>query len=197
MNFQVFTGKWYLVVLASGVLALSGCGGGGSSSIAAPAATNKWASNTGTYVGCDAHHNKMTRIFSAVGTDQATLSIQIDTYDGDACTGSLMGTFTYPTPVTLTYLSTQTASVTDAGGITSDVPIDNVLMDVPAMNGTLVGLGVQGLCVNYPNGYICYNAINTPAMSVDTAIYLTPTSLATLTASGTGFIADPFRLTKQ
>jgi hypothetical protein len=199
MNIRSLMGKLHLAALVFGAVILSGCGGGGggSDSTAPPSATNKWASNSGTYVGCDEHHNKLTRTFTAFGTNQATLSIRMDTYDGDLCSGSVMGTFTYSTPVTLTYLSTQTASVTDAGGNTSNVPIDYIQMDVLAMTGTLTGLGVQGLCVYYTGGHLCYNSISTPAMSVSTAIYLTATSLATLTASGDGFIADPFRLTKQ
>jgi hypothetical protein len=192
-------GKLHLAALVFGAVILSGCGGGGggSDSTAPPSATNKWASNSGTYVGCDGHQ-KITTVFSPVGADQATMTFRIDIYDGDLCTGSIAGTMAFPSPLyTLAYLGTEAALVSGIGVTEQTLSVDRVQFTMPAMTGTLSGPGVQGLCVNYAAGNVCMQSLSTPAATMNAAIYLTATTLASLKPSGTGYIADRPILTKQ
>jgi hypothetical protein len=199
MNMGILMGKWHLAVLLFGAVILSGCGGGGggSDSTAPPGATNKWASNSGTYVGCDGHQ-KITTIFSAVGADQATMTFRVDFYDADLCTGSIAGTMAFPSPLyTLTYLGTEAAVVSGIGVTEQTLSVDKVQLAMPTMTGTLSGPWVQGLCVNYSAGNECLQSLSTPAATMNTAIYLTATTLASLKPGGAGYIADRRVLTKQ
>ena len=143
---HVFAIKYAVVTTA--LLTLVACGGGGGSSPSPTA--NRWLANEGTYIGCNGHE-KTTVTFSAVGTNQATTSYRKDVYDGDLCTGVVVGTYLAPLPLTITYQDSVVANVTGIGASAQSVSVDRVVVSSPAMTVSLTGSGVQGLCVNYPN----------------------------------------------
>ena len=181
-------------VVTTALLTLVACGGGGGSSPSPTA--NRWLANEGTYIGCNGHE-KTTVTFSAVGTNQATTSYRKDVYDGDLCTGVVVGTYLAPLPLTITYQDSVVANVTGIGASAQSVSVDRVVVSSPAMTVSLTGSGVQGLCVNYPNGNICYNSLIIPAATVNSAAYISSSSFASLTATSAGYSVDQPLLLKQ
>ena len=169
--------------------------GGGTSSDTPPAVTNRWAANAGTYSGCNGYW-KYTIVFSAVGTNQATITTQSNVYDGNSCTGSIIATLTYPTPVTFTYQSTAPGLVSGLGPSPQILTIDKVQVNIPAMTGTLTGTGVVGNCVYYAGGSSC-DSLSVPAQIVDGGLYLTANTLLELNSTASGYAAATATLTKQ
>jgi len=178
-----------LVLILGAAATLVACGGGGSSDV------NRWAAYNGTYVGCNGHW-QYTVVFSAVGANQATLVEHDDVYAGDGCTGTIAGTLTYPSPLTLTYQSTVSALVSGVGPSPQNLSIDKVQETVPMMTGTLVGTGVVGECVYYPGGQSC-TPLSVPATTVDMGIYLTSTTLVELHPTADGYSVTSAVATKQ
>ncbi len=184
-----------LLVAVSIISGVAGCGGGGGGG--ATDGVNKWASNAGTYYSCDSH-TKQTATLTPVGSNQLTISLKQEVFSLDACTGTLIGAVS-PATLTMTFVEAIVASVTGVGTRTSvqNLSIDKVTVTAAAQNLILTGSGVVGNCVNYLNGNICFNSLNFPSVSMSAAIYLSPTTFATLVQSGSAWIADQPNLTKQ
>lgn len=175
-------------------ITLGACGGGGGG---ATDGVNKWASTAGTYYSCDSH-TKQTATLTPIGTNQLTISLKQEVFSLNACTGTLIGAVS-PETLTMTFVEGIVASVTGVGTRTSvqNLSIDKVTVTAAAQNLILTGSGVVGNCVNYLNGNTCFNSLNFPSVSMSVAIYLSPTTFATLVQSGSAWIADQPNLTKQ
>jgi len=187
-----------LSVLLATAAVVSACGGGdGNATNADATASNKWVANNGAYAGCDNNHKKRTVTLRAFGSNQATLTIREDIYDGPDCSGTLKGSFSYSSPITITLESTGISAVSGVGAGTQNLSIDRMQFSAPAMTSSLTGLGVQGLCVYYINGYSCYNTMSYSATMGSAGLYFSGNTMASLSVNGAIYVADTPLLTKQ
>ena len=183
-----------LALIIGAATTLVACGGGGSSD-APPVATNRWAANAGTYTVCNGYW-RYAVVFSAAGSNQATITTHSEIYDGNSCTGSIIATLTYPTPVTFTYQSTASVPVSGLGPSPQTLTIDKVQVNIPAMTGTLTGPGVVGNCVYYAGGSSC-DSLTVAAQIVDGGLYLTANTLMELNSTASGYATATGTLIKQ
>ena len=173
-----------------------GGGGGGDSGGGVVVAANKWIANSGTYSACNSHV-RQTLVFAAIGTNQGTMTAKDEIFNGDNCTGVINGTLTNPLPFTVTYLNSGVVSVSGMGASVQSLSIDRIQVSAPAMTSSLVGSGVQGLCVNYTGGNMCYGSLSSTSTVFDGGMYFGSTTLASLTGSGTIYKLSGAVLTKQ
>jgi len=156
---------------------LSACGGGGGGS--APAASvlsndnNPLKKYDGTYYICDQNgHSKTTLTVVAAGSNSMTMSMSEATYQSVNCTGTIVGTLSFPLPLTATYQSQTTANFPHVTIMPRADTVDGVSVSSPAMTAQLTGTGVSGNCVNYTNGNLCYDNLVSPAQTAVGAAYL-------------------------
>lgn len=151
--------KIKFTLAATTVALLAACGGGDD----ANTADNPLSKYAGVYYVCDEHTRKVSTA-TAVGSDTLHLNFKEETYSGNNCTGSVVGTFSYTDPLVATYKSSQ--SDADMPAVTllasgdrllpEKATVDMVEIVVPTSSATLVGSGVDGLCVTTDAGQECY-----------------------------------------
>lgn len=148
---------------------LTGCGGGGDSSSAAPAPTAQLSSYLGNWASdCHDHAIDSVAISRPAGSiDSITVSYKTDYYVNANCTGNILGTETQSTDATATYVGAVESSIVFTQGA-SAVPatVDKVTASLPQHTISVVGAGVTHTvvngqaqwCMDYGNGNsICIN----------------------------------------
>lgn len=190
-------GNLAFVLLSTAALRLlTGCGGGDATDVAGVGPRNKWTENAGLYVGCSGHE-KTTVEFVTVGADQAMLTYRQDFFDQLNCSGTVKGTFSAPLPYRIRFLSSESANVIGFDGRSTSLVIDKIEIAAPAMNASLTGAGVTGLCVLWTGGGTCYESLALAAQTIPGGLYLDGATMATLTFNGATYILDEPILTRQ
>ncbi len=181
--------KIKLIVALVLAISLAACGGGGSSS------TNPFEKYVGTYTGCN-NHQESTTIISTTSSNQAFVSTRTDIFENSDCTGANVGTHTYSSPVTVTYLAAENPPVSGVGSTVQNLTIDIINILLPVVSQSLTGSGVNGLCVNYTGGSYCYSTPPTLAVSSQGGFYMVGNLLYSLTYVNGVYQTDSVVLTK-
>lgn len=162
-------------------VALAACGGGDDSTPSnnSPSTTlGALEKYTGMYSYCDGDHTRYNLAVTDAGDGQLNAAPSEITYQNANCTGSILATYTEPSPSKITYLSTGVVTV-NGDGLPSSLSVDKVTLSFPTMQASLTGPGVSGSCVNYPGGDYCMN-LSITAQTFNGALYLSGSSLYTL-----------------
>ena len=164
------------VLAATAVATLVACGGGDGTTVSTE--NNPLKKYEGTYYICDGH-TKETVTVTATGSNAVNLTNVEEIYNNTNCSGSVVGTFRLPQPVTATYLNQTTANFPPVTILPNADTVDRVNLSSPAMTAQLTGTGVSGSCVTYTGGNVCYNNINLSALNETGAAYLSGNYLIT------------------
>ena len=149
---------------------MAGCGGGGGESSEGSNATTK-DKYSGTHSYCDGDHTRYKVTFNATGKGNYSISETEATYQNSNCTGNILATYSESAPSTLSFIATGLTPV-NAPGLASSLIVDKYKLNIPQKTATLTGSGVNGSCVNYPQGRFCYDLTIT-AEQIDIGFYST------------------------
>lgn len=164
-----------VVVAVGAVVTMAACGGGGDSEVAVSNPLKKYE---GTYASCDGNQKEKLTI-TATGSNSIAMSYSEEIYQGDNCTGAIVGTFSLPQPVIATFTAQTTANFPHVTIMPRTDIVDGVTISTPAMTAQLTGSGVSGSCVNFANGNVCYDDLTYPALTQSGAAYLREDYLVT------------------
>lgn len=164
---------------------LAACGGGGG----ADTANNPLEKYAGTYYICDGH-SKETVTVATSGSNSINLTYVEDVYQSTNCTGNIVGTYRMPQKVTATYKNQTTANFPPVTILPNADTVDRVTLSSPGMTAQLTGSGVNGSCVNYSGGNVCYNNLVLPAVSTSGAAYISGNYLITFSLENGVLEAD-------
>jgi len=180
-------------LIAVALTTLTACGGGGGSvgdNTAVP--LTKYV---GSYQSCNGNHtSNITKISEAASTS-LTASLRFDYYENANCTGPIVGTLLFPSPLTYTYDGNSIVSTTGIQPTTVNLSVDKLLVSAPQMTLSLTGTGVKlvngQLCAVYKSGNTCPDSLNQPAVTgYAAAIYLIGADLYLLVPSGAFYKVD-------
>ncbi|MBP7485115.1 MAG: hypothetical protein KA781_07400 [Aquabacterium sp.] len=164
--------NWIVVSLCS--LFLSACGGGGSggASDSEPSGQkNPLSKYAGTYYACDDHEFSVQKMVVS-GSDSLSVTLETNVHQNENCTGPIVGkVVVFPVPLVVKYVGVGTATMPPFSLLPYSDAVETVSVSAPAMTPQLTGSGVNGLCVNYVGGNICYEPVPT-AVSMSGALYL-------------------------
>ena len=132
-----------------------------------------------TFYQCD-ENDKTTLTLAAEGSDRLNVTLAIDVYSGDNCSGSVIASYRWNTPAVLTFLRKTTATMPPVTLLPYSDEVDEVTMSVANVSAQLTGSGVRGNCVNYSystqNGSVtgesCFD-LAFPSTTQTGALYLT------------------------
>lgn len=158
-----------LILATVSVALLAACGGGGGGG--GDTANNPLAKYAGTYYICNGHSKETVNV-AASGSNSINLTFVEEIYQNINCSGSVVGTYTLPQPVTATYQNQTTANFPPVTILPNADTVDRVNLSSPGMTAQLTGSGVSGSCVNFPSGNHCFNNLVLPAVSTTGAAYL-------------------------
>jgi len=143
---------------------VSGCGGGGDSSPAAPvtsAPVNKLAAYVGTWVArCD-DHELMEATITSPAINTLKIASRSDYYAGANCTGAIVATETESGEITATYVETIDSSIVlSNGAVATPGKVDKITASRTASTRSITGTGVTRVvangqpqwCINFGNG---------------------------------------------
>ena len=158
-------------VAATAIAVLAACGGGGEGGTnSGSTANNPLSKYEGTYYVCDGR-SKETMTVTAVGDNTLSFTLVENIYDGDNCTGSVVGTYTLPQPLSATYQSQTSVTLPPVTVLPISATVDKVTLSSPSMTAQLSGSGVRGSCVYYTNGNVCYDSLSLASVTTTGAVY--------------------------
>lgn len=171
--------------------AISGCGGGGGGDAGSGGGAAPLGKYEGTYSYCDGNE-RLQLVVATTANGRVTLAPKSDFYRDANCTGAIVGTEVFSSPLTASFQASESAVVTGWPTLNSAATytVDRVTISVPALTITLTGTGVSivngKLCVTYSNGRTCLDETSASATTFDGGLVLTNTHvlLATKTAGG-------------
>lgn len=150
-------------------LVLAACGGGGGGQPAG-SAINALGKYGGQYFSCSGHVRKAVNV-QASGENSATLTVTENIHAEDNCSGDVVGTLSYPQPITATFDAQIEVTPPSGTVFPSSAMGDQIVLTVPAMTASLTGSGVTGSCVYYNNGNVCYGPLVVDAQRIVGGIY--------------------------
>jgi hypothetical protein len=136
--------------LAAGTLALlAACGGGGGdSSYAAEGSNNPLAKYAGTYYVCE-DNEKLKLTLTPEGSVNLNLLLATDIYSNENCTGKIIGSYRWTSPVAATYTGQTTVTMPPISLLPFSDKVDEIKLSSSGLKAELTGTSVQGNCVKY------------------------------------------------
>lgn len=163
--------------MAASVLAvLTACGGGGGGG--GSTADNPLKKYEGTYYVCD-KNEKTTLQMAPTGSNGLNVTMSAEVYSANNCSGNVIGSYRWNSPVLLTYTGATTANLPPVTVLPYADTVDKVALNTSSMTASLSGSGVNGSCVNYSyvgnngtvTGNTCYDLVMN-ATSSNGALYM-------------------------
>ncbi len=169
--------------LAASTLAfLAACGGGGGggddNTDSTAAVDNPLKKYDGTYYSCEGN-DKTTIAATATGSEELSVLISTDLYQGANCSGNVIASYHWNKPLLAKYTGRTTVNMPAVTVLPYADAVDKITVSAIGITGTLTGSGVNGSCVAYSyvdgkktvNGNDCFELV-IPSTTVSAALYL-------------------------
>jgi len=132
---------------ASALVLLAACGGGGNSS-ATEENNNPLAKYAGTYYVCE-DNEKLKITLTTAGSINLNLFFETDTYSNENCTGNIIGSYRWTSPVLATYTGQTSVTMPPISLLPFSDKVDEITISTTGLKAELTGSSVDGNCVKY------------------------------------------------